>query len=132
MRISDWSSDVCSSDLTRSAPAVAWLCSALCRSLWAGGANSRANPCDADDVSRERPRLYSFADQIMSSDLRDEERCIQSSTAVAERSILPAEPLAVRITTAVELTGKIGRASCRARVCQYVEFAVVAVSLKKK
>src|SRR3546814_20558967 len=80
MRISDWSSDVCSSDLTRSAPAVAWLCSALCRSLWAGGANSRANPCDADDVSRERPRLYSFADQIMSSDLRDEERCIQSST----------------------------------------------------
>src|SRR3546814_18175700 len=104
MRISDWSSDVCSSDLTRSAPAVAWLCSALCRSLWAGGANSRANPCDADDVSRERPRLYSFADQIMSSDLRDEERCIQSSTDVAERSILPAETLADRIKTAVELT----------------------------
>src|SRR3546814_12585652 len=28
--------------------------------------------------------------------------------------------------------GKIGRASCRARVCQYVEIAGVAVSLKKK
>src|SRR3546814_20222828 len=27
---------------------------------------------------------------------------------------------------------KIGRASCRERVCQYVEIAVVAVSLKKK
>src|SRR3546814_13421154 len=27
---------------------------------------------------------------------------------------------------------KIGRASCRARVCQYVEISVVAVSLKKK
>src|SRR3546814_20045594 len=28
--------------------------------------------------------------------------------------------------------GKIGRASCRERVCQYVEISVVAVSLKKK
>src|SRR3546814_12917440 len=27
---------------------------------------------------------------------------------------------------------QIGRASCRARVCQYVEISVVAVSLKKK
>src|SRR3546814_13375183 len=27
---------------------------------------------------------------------------------------------------------EIGRASCRARVCQYVEISVVAVSLKKK
>src|SRR3546814_17879774 len=29
-------------------------------------------------------------------------------------------------------TVKIGRASCRDRVCQYVSFSVVAVSLKKK
>src|SRR3546814_14851606 len=29
-------------------------------------------------------------------------------------------------------TGKIGRASCRGRVCQYEEISVVAVSLKKK
>src|SRR3546814_16444459 len=28
--------------------------------------------------------------------------------------------------------GKIGRASCRARGCQYVEYSVVAVSLQKK
>src|SRR3546814_5349223 len=28
--------------------------------------------------------------------------------------------------------GQIGRASCRERVCQYVEISVVAVSLKKK
>src|SRR3546814_14603230 len=28
--------------------------------------------------------------------------------------------------------GKIGRASCRERVCQYVSISVVAVSLKKK
>src|SRR3546814_14733615 len=29
-------------------------------------------------------------------------------------------------------SGKIGRASCRERVCQYVSISVVAVSLKKK
>src|SRR3546814_16346574 len=30
------------------------------------------------------------------------------------------------------LADKIGRASCRERVCQYVKISVVAVSLKKK
>src|SRR3546814_2517209 len=30
------------------------------------------------------------------------------------------------------LVAKIGRASCRERVCQYVSISVVAVSLKKK
>src|SRR3546814_1486437 len=30
------------------------------------------------------------------------------------------------------LVGKIGRASCRERVCQYVSISVVGVSLKKK
>src|SRR3546814_13967469 len=30
------------------------------------------------------------------------------------------------------LADQIGRASCRERVCQYVEISVVAVSLKKK
>src|SRR3546814_20822430 len=37
----------------------------------------------------------------------------------------------VRRQSVAEL-GKIGRASCRERVCQYVEITVVAVSLKKK
>src|SRR3546814_11172293 len=32
----------------------------------------------------------------------------------------------------VRTTWEIGRASCRERVCQYVEISVVAVSLKKK
>src|SRR3546814_12678408 len=33
---------------------------------------------------------------------------------------------------AEDYPAKIGRASCRERVCQYVEISVVAVSLKKK
>src|SRR3546814_16720299 len=32
----------------------------------------------------------------------------------------------------LRLIGPIGRASCRARVCQYVSISVVAVSLKNK
>src|SRR3546814_19129420 len=32
----------------------------------------------------------------------------------------------------IDSFGKIGRASCRARVCQYESISVVAVSLKKK
>src|SRR3546814_17516528 len=43
--------------------------------------------------------------------------------AAAEQSRQDAEYHAAR---------KIGRASCRERVCQYVEISVVAVSLKKK
>src|SRR3546814_12679605 len=35
-------------------------------------------------------------------------------------------------TTDDDLREQIGRASCRDRVCQYVEISVVAVSLKKK
>src|SRR3546814_19793085 len=46
----------------------------------------------------------------MSSDLDDEDRRKQSPTAIGDRDILPAEPLAVRIKTAVELTG-IGRST---------------------
>src|SRR3546814_14400609 len=37
-----------------------------------------------------------------------------------------------RIGDYAKNVAKIGRASCRERVCQYVEISVVAVSLKKK
>src|SRR3546814_19311646 len=40
--------------------------------------------------------------------------------------------LIVAVPYAIGAVAKIGRASCRERVCQYVEISVVAVSLKKK
>src|SRR3546814_16607334 len=85
MRISDWSSDVCSSDL--SADQIA------------AGVRRRVG---VDEIRRrpaQPPRLR---------DGRD----IARKPAVAYR--------------------KIGRASCRERVCQYVKISVVAVALKKK
>src|SRR3546814_12251541 len=52
MRISDWSSDVCSSDLSSDCPAG--LCDSLCRDLWRRGAGCRTCPGDAGGVPRER------------------------------------------------------------------------------
>src|SRR3546814_14064320 len=81
MRISDWSSDVCSSDLARADPRRA--------------GQGRARDTRRLDRARDR-----------------------------RRGRAPARRLNRR--------RKIGRASCRERVCQYVSISVVAVSLKKK
>src|SRR3546814_18176380 len=82
MRISDWSSDVCSSDLIR------------------------------------RARIFVDA----------------RFTAAAHTGDI-CQPLASGLITDADITDtfeQIGRASCRARVCQYVSISVVAVSLQKK
>src|SRR3546814_11500867 len=50
----------------------------------------------------------------------------QLALPIHEETLLTAQALS-RIGV-----GKIGSASCRARVCQYVEISVVAVSFKKK
>src|SRR3546814_11479557 len=88
MRISDWSSDVCSSDLA--------------------------------DRARQGRELYPAAGQ-------------GRSDAVRHRGDPGRWPghLRRRCGDAV-LDSEIGRASCRERVCQYVEISVVAGSLKKK
>src|SRR3546814_18395835 len=91
MRISDWSSDVCSSDLA-----------------------AARSPIDALLASRERPgEALRLADTILS---RDATHCL----ALTVRADIPLRQ------------GKIGRASCRERVCQYVSIPVVAVSFKKQ
>src|SRR3546814_13933414 len=48
-----------------------------------------------------------------------------------ERRVFPVSPdMTVEVAKACDLR-QIGRASCRERVCQYVEIWVVAVALKK-
>src|SRR3546814_17681390 len=87
MRISEWSSDVCSADLRERQRAIA-------------GVPARA-----------------IEKQILAG-LKSEHR--QRGKVVAPRF------------AAEQDREKIGRASCRERVCQYVEIEVVGVSLKKK
>src|SRR3546814_11552845 len=114
MRISDWSSDVCSSDLP-------------------------LRPGDGYVVSVRDERLIShnrlvLVDAALGSavDLGlqpDWERMVWSPRDAAY--FIPVESrgsLFIDDATSIE----IGSASCRERVCQSVSISVVAVSLKKK
>src|SRR3546814_11975342 len=94
MRISDWSSDVCSSDL------------------------QPAQPANAADFRDDR---LAILDRVA-----DEGKSMDRDAAAFQR--FDRQQAVVDRAEA----GEIGRASCRERVCQYVEIAVVAVSLKKK
>src|SRR3546814_5113693 len=91
MRISDWSSDVCSSDL-----------------------NGRRRGADAGLV-----RHQAVLHRQVEVDAHQRHLAVHVAQVVkglesAHRSI------------------QIGRASCRASVCQYVEISLAAVTLKKK
>src|SRR3546814_16791415 len=98
MRISDWSSDVCSSDL--GLPPQQIICRAF---LAAPPSAARTAPMSASpnvDPAFTR-RLYG----------RRQGHALRQGQAT--------------------LVEEIGRASCRARVCQYGVISVVDVSLKK-
>src|SRR3546814_15566600 len=99
MRISDWSSDVCSSDLD------------------ADDALSAQGEAVAN-VAAARAALE--AAQI---DLGFTRIVAPIGGRIGRSAFTPG---------ALVTTGQIGRASCRERVCQYVEISVVAVSLTKK
>src|SRR3546814_11358330 len=102
MRISDWSSDVCSSDLA------------------ADGEVPTDQRTDTDH-GRGRPPV----DRQESG--RCERRQHHSSRGAGELT-----QGVERLTGAEVHRDQIGSASCRERGCQYVSIAVVAVSLKKK
>src|SRR3546814_2724046 len=95
MRISDWSSDVCSSDLI---------------------ANS--------EIFRQRDlNRLAVRKRLVDVELIDREIVLEG-TGVGDLDHLARSRL--------KLLGKIGRASCRERVCQYVSISVVDVALKRK
>src|SRR3546814_10432017 len=98
MRISDWSSDVCSSDLAYAFHPTIW--DIFDRS---GKTNFAAAPPFSGSVS---PDI-----QLLSSEAR-------KATIAATSSGRP-ERLTVRNCLIIGPV-KIGRASCRERVCQYV------------
>src|SRR3546814_19946697 len=98
MRISDWSSDVCSSDLV-----------------------GTVMDGDAEEHIAEVAKVLSrYVDMI---GVRAFPKFVDWSLDRQDR---------VLQGFAKHATVQIGRASCRERVCQYVQFSVVAVSLKKK
>src|SRR3546814_20995822 len=111
MRISDWSSDVCSSDLAEGGD----------RELAggpAGGAGGRQQPGGPGCGVTHHPLRP-----------RDLGRAGRLHGGCAEEVLPP--PPGPGSAAALRLF-QIGRASCRERVCQSVKFSWVAVALKKK
>src|SRR3546814_20468773 len=102
MRISDWSSDVCSSDLSDRLGELSWgvpLCVQIRPGalvvLEIGVSHTR---CGGDEIW---PLAELLCDLIIEHD-----ECL--------------------------IPGQSARASCRERVCQYVSISVVAIAVKKK
>src|SRR3546814_16777618 len=95
MRISDWSSDVCSSDLKQPIQQIQILV-----------INGIVQP--VQDYRRQQPACQNKN---------------QGRTDEIEKQLSHVGP---------EHRSKIGRASCRERVCQYVSISVVALSFNIK
>src|SRR3546814_12111016 len=108
MRISDWSSDVCSSDLLAIDP-----------HRIVGFGEQRGRHIEAWGVAVQ---------QITASLVRAFAHAhIEVALIAVDLSLIDH-----RADLRARLERTIGRASCRERGCQYVEISVVAVSLKKK
>src|SRR3546814_15746227 len=122
MRISDWSSDVCSSDLGIQCSQVLahrtrqrGLLGPLHISARHAALAVRVGLDDAG-VGREPFAANELFGQATLQDLFEHE----------SQGVVVAEP------AMTVLRAQIGRASCRESVCQYVEIPVVAGPLKKK
>src|SRR3546814_5986224 len=119
MRISDWSSDVCSSDLA-ALPFAERLLTAMEAGEAAGGdKRGKQSACLVIHTGEAYPNLSLRADDHADplAELRRLYRVSQGRYA-AFMSFLPTRdnPCGVFDRTVIE----IGRASCRERVCQYV------------
>src|SRR3546814_19366321 len=147
MRMRDWSSDVCSSDLgfiasdwvTRNAGRNPWdPCfvsvvpqPALVRT--AAGTLWRFSPLpDCATVIRlgaDFPYTYRAAHKLTETEADATFPADQLPLVILRAQAAAMRELAIR--HAHKPVPKIGRASCRERVCPYVWIAVVAASLKK-
>src|SRR3546814_15242185 len=124
MRISDWSSDV-ALPIYRSPG-----CSALnspepegCQKLASSGAI----------LSRKLNQgLCVTPTNILTTNITMTVWVPLAMSAFHNPGRVPAKPASGMTPPLLLTKDKIGRASCRERVCQYVSISVVAVSLKKK
>src|SRR3546814_20130220 len=109
MRISDWSSDVCSSDLAvHPAQAVQQL-----------GVNRLHFGAHRRRLQRPIHQLLALGKSALAH-VAERKPCHGGSVPT------------IAVQRALEQPDQIGRASCRERVCKYVSISEGAVSLKKK
>src|SRR3546814_13266362 len=108
MRISDWSSDVCSSDLTRQGSAVERREGAATRN------RRRIHPAATCGSQEQAPQRLTGNELMRKSTLL---------CAVSLAAVLASPAVAQELTIGISAEPsalEIGRASCRERVCQYV------------
>src|SRR3546814_12456566 len=122
MRISDWSSDVCSSDLSRSS----------------GGASGALQEQIRQSALERYQQDFAALRAALDDDQREQWDAAVSALVGARRAplykLVDGQPQAVmvRIGAGAGPSTEIGRASWRERVCLSVSISVVAVSLKNK
>src|SRR3546814_13287381 len=131
MRISDWSSDVCSSDL-------ATLVRELSADDLAAGARIHGHVGELEYAFfgegaavlqlEPHPRGPAFARKLAREELLTQPQHVCARLLDIDEDRVDALDRGQRIGLR---SRQIGRASCRERVCQYVSNSVVAVSLKK-
>src|SRR3546814_19990538 len=126
MRISDWSSDVCSSDLRNALEHI---------DNWADAAALARSEKEA--LQRQRIELAQISTHAAQLAAENEQlrRLLDVADAVTQPSVEVEglyEPPNAFTHHLIFNKGLIGRASCRERVCLYVYISVVAGSIKKK
>src|SRR3546814_16741678 len=121
MRISDWSSDVCSSDLfVHGGDAVA-----LNYHIQRQGVSSHWTPVKQQKSTLNHPE--SQGNPRVAPVDRPVDRAVEGFIAPTTTGRVPGTG-----RDSTDSGVEIGRASCRERVCRYVSIPVVAVSLKPK
>src|SRR3546814_12212077 len=124
MRISDWSSDVCSSDLSIN-KAINSPIGELAEALWRLMPDTATEQGPMPDGLGERFEALFEAN----GDGGGHAACVVARHFPWIDHWFPEWTHRV-IRPMLDVNHQIGRASCRERVCQYVEISVVAVSLK--
>src|SRR3546814_20465934 len=111
MRISDWSSDVCSSDLAEAGIAAVFCAGTGMRALFA----ALPAPVRAEHATDADALAPALTDAVRPGDI-----------------VMIKGSFASNMKRVVDALLEIGRTSCRERVLQYVEVSVVACSVKNK
>src|SRR3546814_11063530 len=151
MRISDWSSDVCSSDLYLRfgepayyvqrdrwrRVAAFWPASIFCRIRWEANDYGTVRwqlmvmqACTSMDAAQHIPGVWPGARLLLHA---EGERMVRLVLPLIDAiEALGIAPVDVSPAYWRMLGNQIGRASCRERVWHYVSISVGAVTLKKK
>src|SRR3546814_7394371 len=113
MRISDWSSDVCSSDLLISCPDLAQTVIVCCAAL---GYETSFTGLETLKI-KETDRILALQNELAKFGVRLYEAEKETYRIDCSKRF---NPDTITIKTYEDHRMEIGRASCRERVCQYV------------